>query len=52
MGRYRDQANIALMIPPRPVIGRNRQQPRIFPLRTGIRLHRHRVITRYFTKLF
>ena len=52
MRRDRDQTDIALMIAPRPVIGRDGQEPRIFPLRARIRLQRKRLIAGDFTELF
>ena len=43
MGGHRDQADIAILTA-RAVIGCNRQQPRIFPLRAAVGLHGKRVI--------
>ena len=39
MRRHRDQTDVAVPLPVGAVIGSNRQQPRIFPLRARIGLH-------------
>ena len=44
MRRNGNKAHLAVMLPPRPVIGEDGQKPRIFPLRARIGLHRKRVI--------
>ncbi len=44
MGAGRDKADIALIVAARPVPGLDRQQPRIFALRTAVGLHREGVI--------
>ena len=51
MRGYRNKTHIALHIAARTVIGGDGQQTRIFALRAGIGLHRHRIVSGYFTKL-